>query len=319
MKVAFALVSTALLGTVYSDTASGAPLNPATYTGIISLTTNSPDGSPSVTTITDQGSISNAVGGTVFGVTGSVNIAPTPAPSIVDSVIAISLNSTGNSNFGSAIGTINYSMEIVGPGPTVLTDISSIGGMTLGVTGSGSFLNNGGATFTMQGPSGAVINNSVSITGNQIGGSYSANWNGVNKSGTFNNIPGVQIFFDTSKIPLSTVLLQTNTIYQIALSVTVGTHAYPGVISSASGDVDPIFRVDPLVLNSDQYSFEFSPGIGNSAAPIPGTVVLFASGLIGLSTMVRRRTRKEAGVCLSVTNTQPPTMRPGRKGQSRRI
>jgi PEP-CTERM motif len=81
----------------------------------------------------------------------------------------------------------------------------------------------------------------------------------------------------------------------IELAVSVSTHVDPGGFAQAS--VDPFIFIDPGFLSSHPgYSVVVSPGIGNlaPAPPVPGvpepaTLVLLASGVLGLVALRRRR------------------------------
>lgn len=44
--------------------------------------------------------------------------------------------------------------------------------------------------------------------------------------------------------------------------------------------IDPVIEIDPNFANADQYSIEFSPGIGTGIDAMPGLVV--GAGLPGL-------------------------------------
>jgi|SRR6185503_2803339 len=88
--------------------------------------------------------------------------------------------------------------------------------------------------------------------------------------------------------------LTTNHVFPVSMladaaaaATDVGSHA------AADAFVDPIFSFGTGV-DSSLYSFNFSPGIGNShpvaGVPEPGTLAIFSSGLFLLVFVGRRRT-----------------------------
>ncbi len=71
---------------------------------------------------------------------------------------------------------------------------------------------------------------------------------------------------------------KTNLPYTVTMTV----EGFTGKSSNTdfTAEVDPQFQIDPLVLNANDYTFEFSPGIGNSALGVPGPIA--GAGLPGL-------------------------------------
>ena len=62
---------------------------------------------------------------------------------------------------------------------------------------------------------------------------------------------------------------------------------------SMSASVDPLFTIDPSVLDPQDYTFQFSPGlVSTSETPLPAALPLFASGLGALGLLGWRKKRK---------------------------
>ncbi len=87
--------------------------------------------------------------------------------------------------------------------------------------------------------------------------------------------------------------LQTDVVYSVGLQdlISLGVQA-PGGAASISGSVDPTFHVAAGVTDPGDYSFVFSPGIGNGPAggvPEPAAWAELLVGLFGLGSALRLR------------------------------
>jgi hypothetical protein len=84
------------------------------------------------------------------------------------------------------------------------------------------------------------------------------------------------------------VTISSETQYELTMSliITADTFLDPSVSDANSGVIDPIILIDPTFPLANQFTLEFSAGVGNgaTATPIPAALQLFATGLglIGL-------------------------------------
>jgi hypothetical protein len=75
-----------------------------------------------------------------------------------------------------------------------------------------------------------------------------------------------------------------DTQFSVSLGVQGGaTNAYNGGTVNMSGDVDPIFVIDPTWDRAKDFKLLFSEGISGQPVPEPTTLLLVASGLMGLA------------------------------------
>src|SRR5579883_1049274 len=170
---------------------------------------------------------------------------------------APSLNVSGSTSFGQSIGLLNltYQFEVVGPStnavvPILVSAFGNVGGSTTGAGIFGSLQ----STLTVGGL-GISINQSV-------GGSSAASWSLNNNN--FNFTP--------------------NTLYGIQMIAEGSANAgILGGTASFFANVDPVFTIDPTFADANQYSFLFSPGVGNgvSATPLPTSWTMMLIGLAG--------------------------------------
>jgi hypothetical protein len=85
--------------------------------------------------------------------------------------------------------------------------------------------------------------------------------------------------------------LTSNTLYSVSLQAYSYSFGAPGTAS-----VDPYFQIDPAFLTSNPgYALDFSPGITNapvSTVPLPATLPMFASALLLLVGISRKKSRR---------------------------
>jgi hypothetical protein len=242
---------------------------------------------------------------------GEISITSTPS---VWAYVAANSGTFGQAG-GDAFASATYYMTIRGPSANAKVDVSMAGGIAT------SALPNGGSVFakaqmTISGSQpianfsaiGATPDSEFSQTANVSGTPGSGMGGGFATSQplrvTGNGIPqignGGIIFPPVNPVPAIAIYpLDTDTIYSISIYSQVGggTLGLRGVDLNAVAWVDPTFSIDPSTPNADQYSITFSPGISNSfpvATPVPGTLVLLCSGLIGLMSIMRSRTSPTA-------------------------
>ena len=199
---------------------------------------------------------------------GSVSLTASGTPSpllIADANIGPNLTPSIS---GRASFILDYALEIVGPlgSVPVLIDIE----------GGASGVASAGASFAVQ-ASWDLLDGGSSLAGDHI------------SSGQLTGGFG-QGFSRTVSLTLA-----TNRLYDVnMLADAFSAATLDGSRADAHAFVDPVFSfgpgVDPLV-----YSFDFSPGIGNSpvnaAVPEPGALGLLSTGLLCLGLVRRRRSR----------------------------
>lgn len=162
--------------------------------------------------------------------------------------------------FSRSSGIVTYQMEVLGPGGTVPVTVSAAG------SASGSSpLGNAFSGFALK----ALWRLENLSTASLL----------VNDEGI--NTPQLTGSFQDSFSHARDFLFTVGHIYRVTLIADAG--AGPGSSGSASGSafVDPIFTFGLGVGN--EYSFNFSDGVGNSdGVPEPGTVWLILVGVVGI-------------------------------------
>jgi hypothetical protein len=85
--------------------------------------------------------------------------------------------------------------------------------------------------------------------------------------------------------------LISNTVFGISMDLYVSVTILQLVdgVFSASGFIDPIITIDPAFALADQFTIEFSPGVGNSplSVPEPASLAIILAGLAGLAAAMR--------------------------------
>ena len=85
-----------------------------------------------------------------------------------------------------------------------------------------------------------------------------------------------------------TVDLSTNTVYNVDMITLVN---FTSNITQPPSDFSAVSALDPsitLATTDPDYSLEFSPGLF-APTPEPGSLILAATGLVGLAEMLRRK------------------------------
>ncbi len=139
---------------------------------------------------------------------------------------------------------------------------------------------NGTTTAELTGTTGAVASNSVSMTISRADG-----------GSTLYELPS-----DTVGSYGSSLSLIPNVEYVIDMIADVSIANNSG---GASASIDPMMDIDPSFLFADDFQLLFSPGIGNSASPVPepSTWAILLGGLAGLGVArlwASRRTTRAA-------------------------
>jgi hypothetical protein len=156
--------------------------------------------------------------------------------------------------------------------------------------------------FTIQGPSSISV--PVSITGKLL---WQTNWSYENQNylqvatarlsidgntASIGHCLGLDVSCASKAGVLSfseTSSFLTNTPIEVSLAASAVAFG-PGSIASATAD--PVFTIDPAFLSANPgYNIVLSDGVGNSllVTPLPSSLPMFASGLIGLVALGRRR------------------------------
>jgi hypothetical protein len=169
--------------------------------------------------------------------------------------------------FGRASGTLVYQMEVLGPAGDVPVSVTVSGG----VSGSSQLLS--GDTFA-----GFAMTSLWRF--DTIGGTTIIPEEGI-------NTPSLTGSFSQSFGQTHELMLTANQVYKVTTTVSAGARA-----GSASAFIDPIFSFGPGA--GQEYSFNFSDGIGNAPIPEPGTNLLLSAGLLVVSTLSRGKARRTA-------------------------
>lgn len=162
--------------------------------------------------------------------------------------------------FARSVGHLTFHFGISGPASSAVPVLIDVLGFASGqASAGGSFAVVSEWVLTKVSPSGALLATDLVQSG-QMNGSFS------------------QGFSRTVSL-----MLDTQSTYQVFMRADIGVAA-SDVSSSAAATafIDPLFRFDTGV-DTSQYSFVFSPGIGNQV-PEPQAAVLMALGLALLAT-----------------------------------
>jgi hypothetical protein len=234
------------------------------------------EGDLEVTNITGPGvTLAEASGFDLSTASASSNISLTPNPSIVDTVTAFAAPVNGASAGGNVNSTLVYSFIIVLDGNPLLQTpvpitVAASGGMSF--TGVGSDSVPLLSQFSVSGILDDQLSNTI------LGGSL---------------YPGPTSWSDNNTYTMETgVVYSVTLIAQADLVVFGGSGGGSGTVTAY---VDPTFALASGVVDPGQYSFEFSPGVGNVSAgvPEPSTWAMTLVGFAGLGVTGYRRRLKE--------------------------
>ncbi len=188
-----------------------------------------------------------------------------PAPAIVADASVDAADSAFL--FGRAVAIVRYSMQVLGPVGPVAVDIDASGAVSASASAGATFVVE--AKWSLFDPSFAEIVSRSADSGGAMSGSFSRAFGGT-----------------------VAVTLQTGSIYTVELRADAQSAATAEDSKADShAQIDPVFSLGAGV-DPDVYSFEFSPGIGNTAAvPEPAPWALFAGGIALGAARFRRRWR----------------------------
>ena len=232
-----------------------------------------PTDRPTSTSLSTFGTLANSI----TGMNAQITTQGIPFPAI-----QASESITGGAGILGEDGNIRYYFDILGPSGNVSVNVTARGnvsGTAIAGPGSASFGSN--ASWTL-------ISNGVVIA-----------YNPINVAATANSaILGLPSVSQSLSFTYSNALnLVTNQLYAVNLNVGVSSWSQGATSVVTSAWVDPYFQISSSVVNPTLYSFNFSPGIGNTAAvpgPIAGaglpSLVLVGAGWLGW----RRRKRAAA-------------------------
>jgi hypothetical protein len=206
--------------------------------------------------------------------------------------------------FGGADVGMTYGMVITGPSgyaPVVLnTNITA----SIALSGSASFSTLDSFAQLSVGVPGGV---GITTDGLYFPGSSFQAYPGPVGIVADQPVPNAFTFLpssETAKVSDGNVyLMPTNTLIDISLFMSLEFGLLPQDMSNllAFVGIDPTFSIDPSDPNAAQYSFAFSPGIGNSPAttPLPTTWTMLIGGFVCLGFLARRKTNKASGALLA--------------------
>ena len=222
-----------------------------------------------------QGSIAKTKG----GASGSSATSAATIALGIDPTISATGNAVvpSNASPGSADAFANpglqYEFDISGPTPTVLVDVTANGQVTTSIIPQYNLVSSGGAGAEAQIISNIGLSESISCGLSALGCSHTFS------GGTFT--------------------LNTGQTYSVQINASVDgelTSLYntSSVNVDLTASVDPMFTIDPSVLNAGLFTFDFSPGLISTTTPLPATLPLFATGLGALGLFGWRMKRKNA-------------------------
>ena len=184
-------------------------------------------------------------------------------------VVTVSSDLTAGSFTGGSF--LTYSCQVIGPdGPSV----------PINLTGTVSVTSANGRNINQ-----IVISvNGVALDATTLGGGI------LQLEGTSDDVNGSSPFtVSTSVAP--------NTVFAVdvwAANIAFGPDSAQTGVAHDTLQIDPILQFDPSFADAADYSFQLSPGVGNSiAAPEPDALPLLAIGFVGLTLRLGTNRRKQ--------------------------
>lgn len=220
-----------------------------------------------------------AVGGGLLGgdsASAILDVDLAPIPSIGINLTLDQMNAAGTPTVQTNVA-LGYQFQVNGPAGTVPVIVNADGGITVSPFGEGNY-SHAALEFLVAAPDFSIpIRKTVGLTSN--GTTFDIQVDGVSgPAGNFSN--GFAIS--------NPINVTTNQPYTVRMDFLVNSFLayYPGTADISTHQIgaflDPTFTLASSVLNPEQYSFSFSPGIGNGApVPLPSAMWLLLSGLIG--------------------------------------
>jgi hypothetical protein len=176
--------------------------------------------------------------------------------------------------FSTSIAVVAYNFEVVAPRPSAISIIPVV----IDLSAQGSIFQSNASTFATEA---AIL--SIADANNNTIASYCLNFyegQPLCRGTTRNSM------FSATKQPIN---IYANQVYTVTLAASAEV-LYNNMYASAS--VDPFLSIDPITLSADPGAQLFlSPGVQQSATPLPAALPLFITGLgmMGLLGCSRKR------------------------------
>jgi hypothetical protein len=261
------LLAASLAGTSLTSSGHANTIIPSAFFSATAGSCSNVGSSPQSCTYTET--IDTNVGPSTLSWASGTVAAPTPGVSAQVSVSTVA----GIFPTGGPSAFVNYQFMIAGP-TGVHVPIFAI------ANGDASIVSSGDITD-------AAAISDVTINGTLIGRTCAALGSFACTNIPFNNPTPMTLTSDT----LITIHLSAS-----AQCGTGDRTITPGLseICTALAESDPFIYIDPTFALANQFTLDFSPGIGNSpaATPLPAALPLFASGFGVMGFLAKRRKRK---------------------------